>query len=145
MFHHSLSITGPTGRSLLYYPEGGRFSAPPTATAQAMREDWHNSSNEKPQYMEHPVYSRRHFAWNSSPNSALSSVIVFLSFALQTCLWLCHKLLVPNCNSLPFLNKSIFSGKITDNFILKLNRGQVDHLSVFSIELMGFWVVRGIV
>lgn len=46
----------------------------------------------------------------------------FLSFALWTCLWFWCSLLVLDCNSLLFLNKPSFAGKITGSFILKVNR-----------------------
>lgn len=47
--------------------------------------------------------------------------IMFLSFVSWTCLCFCCSLLVPDCNSLVFLNKPIFACKITGSFLVKIN------------------------
>lgn len=55
------------------------------------------------------------------PASPPSSVLCIkqwssLLFWVGTCPWLCHRLLVSDCNSLLFLNKLMFAGKITGSF-----------------------------
>ena len=83
--------------------------------------DCHSSANENLLYYELPVYSSVLFMCNSPPSSGVSFIKELSLLCSHTCLQVYHSLLVPNCNSLLLLNKLIFTGKIADIFIFKVN------------------------
>lgn len=73
----------------------------PEAAAQPMR-DCHNSINERPLHFKLPIYSNGLFVYNNPyqrPTSSKKKKKAVLFFVLQACLWFCHSLHVPNCNS----------------------------------------------
>lgn len=97
-------------------PARGRkvFSRPSNSPAN---ESCHNSANEKLLYFKLLVYANGLFVSNSLPNPPLRSVKSVPLFCFVV-VWFCWSFLVPNCNSLLFLNKTIFVTKLL--FYLKV-------------------------
>ena len=109
-------------------PAGGRkmsFSLPP-ATVQPIP-DCHSVTPQPPKShsIQTPGFLPLDSVYNSPSNSLLSCIRTFLYFVLQTRLWFCYSLYVPNRNSLLFLNKPIFAGKTT-HFIFQVNNSETD-------------------
>lgn len=66
-------------------------------------------TNEKPLHLKHPVSPTGFCLRQPFQTPHLPLEGVFLCFVLHAKLFLCHHLLVPICNSLPFPNKPIFA------------------------------------
>lgn len=111
----------PTRNSLYFtIPAEGRRIFLRVAIAQPMT-ICHNSANEKAQHFELLVDSSSLLFITLLPNTSFLYKRAFFSCVLWTCLRFCCSLLVLGYNSLLFLNKSIFTGIITDSFIFKVN------------------------
>ena len=103
----------PAGRRKIF-SLGGNGPANETVTTQSVKSHYPSSSQ----------FTSMGFLLKTAPKSSPSFLYktTFLTFFLQTCLWFCCSLHVLNCDSLLFLNKSIFfAAKITDSFIFKVN------------------------
>lgn len=117
--YHSLSIAHPSGRDIpstvvtrFTTPPGRRFPSPPS----------NSPTNEKPLYLELPVYSNGLSVYNST--SQLPFSIKQLSFALlysspSLCRLACG--FVPDYSSLLCPNKCIFAVKIHGSFTFKVS------------------------
>lgn len=90
--------------------------------AQAVGES-QSSANEKPQHFQYPVYANQLSVHNSRAQLTLFLYKgMFFWFVPWTYLWFGLSLLGLRCSSVQFPNKPIFAGKITDDFIFKVNR-----------------------
>ena len=83
-----------------------------TAATQPMR------NYQLPQLL---LFSNR-LLFKTTPSNFLLHKIMYLPFVCWTCLGFCLRWLVPNCNSLLFLKKPTFAGKITGWLFLRLTR-----------------------
>lgn len=103
------SITAPTGQD----EYGPCYKKPTIPATQPVRNGHH------PRLL---TSLQQTSAQNTPPNFLLLlRKIMFLSFLCWSCLWFCCGLLVPDCNSPPFLNKLIFACQVTGSFHFKVN------------------------
>lgn len=96
-----------------------------------------NLASEKPS----PPWTLAFLQWtriqnNPSQPPLFLNHITFLSF-VGLVYGFCYSLLVPNCNSLMFLNKSIFAGERTGYFLFKVNRGHTEELDFIPGTMRG--------
>lgn len=111
---------GKRGLAHWYYftiPAPGRKALLLSGNSQPMR-DSHTSANERSTLVQvSSLLPEIFFVCNRVPTSPFLYTRAFLSFVLRTGRWFFHNLLVPDCNSLLFLNKTILAGKTTGLFL----------------------------